>query len=49
MDFGCEFVTTVVVIADTSHNETNNPILSTYAQSTNLLWVAIPHLHKKRN
>ena len=30
MDFGCEFVTTVVVIADTSYNETNDPTLSTY-------------------
>ena len=31
MDFGCEFVTTVVVIADTSHNRTNDPTLSTFA------------------
>ena len=31
MDFGCEFVTTVVVIADTSYNRTNNPTLPTFA------------------
>ena len=31
MDFGCEFVTTVVVIADTSYNRTNDPTLSTFA------------------
>ena len=49
MNFDCEFVTTVVVIADTSHNETNDPTLSTYTQSTNMLWVAIPQLHKENN
>ena len=31
MDFGCDFVTTVVVIADTSHNRTNDPTLFTFA------------------